>query len=191
MSEGDEDGGRSNVPGGRLGERVPALTGPRQSPTSAEERRTRRIRRVGLTFFSALVVAGLLGVFGVTSATTRASAGGLDVELTYARVARPALAVAYQLVIHRNGGFDAPIEVRINSSYLESFDENGSNPEPDSTTTDREDTVWTFPPPDGEVLTVWLDTRVGPGRQWRREGRTTVTYGTTSLTVSHDLWLMP
>ena len=159
--------------------------------TTAQERRSRWIRRVGLAAFTGLVVAGLLGVLGVRTTTTSGADGDLRAELRHARVARPALAVPYHLTIHRQGGFDERIEVRISTEYLEAFDENGRNPEPADSTVDAEETVWEFDPPDGEVLVVWLDTRVEPGVQWRVAGSTTVTVGAQRVVLDHPLWVFP
>ncbi len=125
------------------------------------------------------------------TATDTGRDGELEVRLTRAEVARPALAVPYRLVISRPGGFDEPIEVRVTTSYLEALDENGANPDPDASTTDGDDTIWTFGAPDGDVLTVWLDTRVEPGVQWRREGRTAVVVGTDQVVIDHPLWILP
>lgn len=137
------------------------------------------------------VLLGLSGAFGVRTRTTIATSGPLRVELHHAVVARPALAVPYRLTIHRDQGFDDPIEVRIPTSYLASFDENGTQPQPDSATTDSRYTIWEFEPPDGNVLTVWLDTRIEPSVQWRRNGATTVVTGTESVTIDHPLWVLP
>jgi hypothetical protein len=149
------------------------------------------LRRAGLAAFTVFVGAGLLGFLGVRSATDRAQDGALHVSLTRAEIARPALAVPYRLVISRAGGFAGPIDVRITTSYLESFDENGATPDPESATTDGDETVWTFDPPDGDVLTVWLDTRVEPGVQWHRDGRTTVTNEGDEVVLHHPLWIFP
>ncbi|MGE3621201.1 MAG: hypothetical protein AB7L84_12140 [Acidimicrobiia bacterium] len=157
----------------------------------ARERRGRRLRRAGLAAFGAFVLAGLVGALGVRTTTDEARDGGLEVRLTRAVVARPALAVPYRLVVSRPGGFDDPVEVRVSTSYLEALDENGASPDPDSATTDGDETVWTFDPPEGEVLTVWLDTRIEPGVQWRRGGRTTVVNGGDRVVIDHPVWILP
>ena len=157
----------------------------------ARERRGLWLRRFGLTCFGVLVLAGLLGFLGVRTTTDTARDGELEVRLTRAEIARPALAVPYRLEITRSGGFDEPIEVRVSSSYLQAFDENGANPDPDASTTDGDDTVWTFGAPDGDVLTVWLDTRIEPGVQWRITGRTTVSTGDELVVIDHPIWILP
>lgn len=115
----------------------------------------------------------------------------MAVRLTYPQVARPALAVPYEVVVTRPGGFDLPIEVRLTLSFLESFDENGVNPEPAESTTDGGEVVWTFDPPMGDNLTLSLDTRVEPGVQWRRRGTLTVSSGTERVVLDHTMWVLP
>ena len=77
------------------------------------ERRGRWLRRFGLACFTLLVLAALLGFLGVRTTTDTARDGELEVRLTRAQIARPALAVPYRLRISRPGGFDDPIEVRV------------------------------------------------------------------------------
>jgi hypothetical protein len=156
-----------------------------------EERRGRALRRVALGALTLFVLAGLSGLLGVRTRTARASSGPLDVALEHAVVARPALAVPYRLTIHSADGFDQPIEVRITSRYLEAFDENGAQPEPDGATTDEDETVWEFDPPEGTTFVVWLDTRIEPGAQWRVPGRTTVASGDRAITIEHPMWGLP
>jgi hypothetical protein len=158
----------------------------------ARERRDQRGRAVALLLLVAFVGAGLVGAFGVRTGTARASApSGLELRVTHPRVARPALAVDLSIEVRRPGGFDGQIDLTMPTSYLAAFDENGFTPEPDSSTTDARSTTWTFDPPGGEVLTVWLDTRIEPGVQWKREGRATVETGGEVLEVSFTTWIAP
>lgn len=155
------------------------------------ERRGRRLRRLGLLAFTGFVLLGASGQLGIRTVTTEGSDGDLHVSLVHARVARPALAVPFRLTITRPGGFDGQIEVRTSTSYIEAMDENGFSPDPDRMSTDSDDTIWWFDPPEGDVLVIWLDTRVEPGVQWRRSGTTTVTSGDDVVTIEHPIWILP
>ena len=166
-------------------------TVPTDVPSIAEERRARLARRAGLAVFTVVVVLGVTGQLGVRSATSSAAGDGLEVSLVHAAVARPALAVPYHLTIHREGGFDGPVEVRISTGYLAALDENGTQPYPDRSWVDGEHTIWEFEPPDGDVLVVWIDTRVEPGQQWRRDGSTTVISDGDRVRVDHPIWILP
>lgn len=174
---------------------------PRRTPTSTipdvadvdHERRSHRVRRVAIGVLVVLVLLGLSGALGVRSRTVEetSSGGALRAELTYASVARPALAVPFRLVLVHPGGFTEPVEVRITSSWLDSFDENGVEPEPAESTTEGDEAVWTFDPPPGEVFTLSLDTRVEPGVQWKREGTTFVETGLDRVRLHHTMWILP
>jgi hypothetical protein len=158
----------------------------------AGERRSWWVRTCALALLFAFALAGLLGVWGVHSATvTATSAGGLTVRVTYPNRTRPALAVPFSIVVTRPGGFDSPIEVATSTHYLAAFDENGTNPAPDRATTDAEHTTWTYDPPPGDTLTVWLDTRIEPGVQWRRRGTTVVRTGGDEVRVHYTSWIFP
>lgn len=174
---------------------MPTASSPTTVPRVADlrsERRSHRARQVVLGLLVVLVLLGLTGALGVRARTiTGAGGGGMEVRLTYPQVARPALAVPFEVVVTKPGGFDEPIEVRLTLSFLESFDENGVNPEPAEASTDGDDVVWTFDPPAGEDLTLSLDTRVEPGVQWRRRGTTTVSSGAEAVSLDHTMWILP
>jgi hypothetical protein len=156
------------------------------------ERRAWRIRTAVLVVVAVFVVAGLFEQFGVQTRTVSGEgAGGLHVTVTYAARTRPALAVPFAVRVTRPGGFDHQIEISTTTSYLEAFDENGLNPDPDSATTDGSTTTWTYDPPDGDTFTLWLDTRIEPGVQWRRRGTTEVRTGDDTVTVRYTSWIFP
>jgi len=158
----------------------------------ATERRSRLVRRVALAAFAVLVLLGLSSALGVRSRTVTADGnGGTRVRVTYPQVARPALAVPFEVEVSRPDGFDEQIEIRLDRSWLESFDENGVLPAPAEEASDGEDVVWTFDPPDGTVFTLALDTRVEPGVQWKRSGTTTVTVGSERIDIGHTMWIFP
>lgn len=160
--------------------------------TPRQERRAHRVRQVALAVLLAFVLAGASGSLGVRGRTvTRTTATGMTVELTYARIARPALAVPFRLVVHRPGGFDGPIEVRVTRSYLEAFDENGQIPDPTEATTEGDEVVWSFDAPPGHTFTLSLDTRIEPGVQWRRPGTTTVASDGEVVAIDHPTWILP
>ena len=158
----------------------------------ARERRAWRIRTGTLLVVATFVLAGLVGCFGVSSGeVTARSPGGMAITVTYPQRTRPALASPFSVEITRPDGFDAEVEVSINTDYVESFDENGLNPDPDSATTDGETTTWTFEAPESDTFTVWLDTRVEPGVQWKRAGIVRVTVGDDEAEARFTSWIFP
>ena len=166
---------------------------------SPGELRGRR-RRYGVTTV-ALTVIVLLGVvdgldwwsaYGVDDAATRASGGGYDLAVRHATVSRPGLASPFEIVVTRPGGFDQPVTIAVDRSYLEMWDENGLIPAPSAETT-RGDTVeWEFDPPDGDTLTVWYDARIEPSAQTGRSGSVAVLEdGEAVVSVAFTTRVMP
>lgn len=161
-------------------------------PDLSTERRNRTVRAVALALITLFVLGGLSGLYGVHAGHVGAEApDGLRADLTFPDRARPALAVPYELRITKPGGFDGPIEVSTSTRYLQMFDENGRNPEPASSTTDGDSTIWTFDPPPGDTLVVWLDTRIEPGVQWRRKATTVVRADDSEVTLRYTTWIFP
>ena len=148
-----------------------------------EEDRDRLCRRrrwgyrvVAVVVFAlpALAVAdglGLVEAVGVDSDTVRGSGGGYELAVRYPVVARPALAIPFEIEVRHPGGFDGPITLSARSDYFDLFDENGLDPDLSASTQDHERVIWEFDPPPGDVLTVSLDTRVEPARQNGESGR--------------------
>jgi hypothetical protein len=150
------------------------------------------LRLAGVVLLAAFIVAGAFGVMGVRSRTVSVTGtDGTRVTLTYAAVTRPGLATPWEIVIERPGGFDSPLTVRTSTDYLAAFDENGLAPDPGSATTDDDETVWEFEPPDGETMVVGFDARWEPGVQWRRAGTTTVEVDGQTIAVSYTTWVWP
>jgi hypothetical protein len=150
------------------------------------------LRLVGVVLLAAFIVAGALGLTGVRTRLVSATApDGTRLTVTYAAVTRPGLATPWDVTIERPGGFDGPFTVRTSTSYLASFDENGLAPNPASATTDADETVWEFDPPDGDTMVVTFDARWEPAVQWRRRGTTAVEVGEVRIAVSYTTWVWP
>jgi hypothetical protein len=146
---------------------------PSQPPLE-RARRARTGRRAFVVVLCLFLLAGLLGLLGVRTATVRAEGGGYEMEVRYARVTRPGLAVPWAVTIRRPGGFAGPVTVASTSSYFDLFDENAFEPEPESVTTDGERVIWEFKVPEGgDTMEISLDTRTGPNVQWSGKRATT------------------
>jgi hypothetical protein len=143
----------------------------------------RRRLGYGLTTFLLCAIVGAavldaatpLGIYGVQTRTTSAtSPDGLQLEVRYGSVSRPALATPFDIRITSPGGFDGPVTVAVRSEYLALWDENGLDPSPSEETADGETTLWTFDPPDGDVLGISFDARIEPAAQNGESGRVAV-----------------
>lgn len=158
-------------------------------------RRGRWARRVVITATTLFVLAGLLNLFGQKDRTSTSVTDAWELSVRHASVSRGGLASNWSLELHRLDGEDLPeeIEVRSTADYFSIYDENGLDPEPDSSWVDGDDLVWTFrPPPDSASLTIDLDARLQPNARWRHEGRTTVVVdGEPVISVDYQTWAVP
>ena len=149
------------------------------APEAVDIKRVRRVRVVRRFFVLCLTVfllLGLTGVFGVKSTSVKDTGGGYELEVTYAKSARPGLAVPWSVEVRHEGGFDDNVIVSTTSSYFDLFDENGFDPDPESSYSAGEDIVWEFKAPEGDTLTIGLDARIGPSVQtlWPPKATTSV-----------------
>jgi hypothetical protein len=124
-----------------------------------------------------VVLAGLIGIFGVRTRTAQNSGNGLTVSVQHASVTRPGLATPFSVAIATDDGAPLPSQIttRIDSDYLGMFDENGLEPEPASSYQNGQWTWWTFDVPQGHnELEVSFDVRLEPAVQWGRMGSATI-----------------
>lgn len=158
----------------------------------ARLRRARAVRRLGLSTLAVFVLAGLLGVFGERTSITRSEVDGSSLEIEYASRSRGGLPAPFDATLQRRGGFDAPIVVRMSSSWLSALDENGFDPDPSAATAGEGFVQWTFDPPPGDTLTISIDARFEPGRFGRVNGWMEIVDPTdNSLKADFSTWLAP
>ena len=141
---------------------------------------SRRLRRIFVVALCAFLLAGLLGLFGVRSRTVTATGSGYELTVTYASAARPGLAIPWSVEVKKAGGFQGKtVTIATTAGYFDLFDENGLDPDPQSSRSAGEDIVWEFERPDGDTLTIDFDARVGPSVQslWPPEATTAVLEG--------------
>ena len=171
-----------------------------QTSTAPEEvtlsrvRRVRIVRRLFVLLLTAFLITGLTGFFGVKTTSVKASAEGYELEVTYAKSARPGLAVPWSVQVTKEGGFDGNVEVSTTSQYFDLLDENGFDPDPESSWSSGEDIVWEFKEPAGDTLTIGLDARVGPSVQtlWPPKATTKVLVdGRTVVSVTYRTRVWP
>lgn len=142
---------------------------------------------------SAFLLAGVLGLLGVRTGTVQAQGGGYELEVRYAKVARPGLSVPWAVTIRHPGGFDGPVTLATDSSYFDLFDENSLDPDPESAISDGELLIWEFETPEsGDTMEVSLDTRVGPNIQWGISGTSVILEdGEPVVQVTYRTMILP
>jgi hypothetical protein len=152
-------------------------------------------RRGFLALLTVLVVAAFFGVFGVKSRTVsaRSRSGAVTLQVHYAQVARAGLDVPFQIEVRRSGGFDRDVVLQVSSSYLDLFDSNGIDPEPDHQTSTASSVLWRFHRPPTDTLTVTVDMQVQKGRHWGRAGSVAVLDpdGHQLARTTFKTWLSP
>lgn len=162
---------------------------------SGTKRRENILRGISIGFLGVVVVAGLLGLLGVRTETARASANGYTISVTHAAVTRAGLATPFSVEIVTTDGTPLPSELttRIETNYLEMFDENGLEPEPAFSFQTPKWTWWTFEVPEGQhEIEVSFDARLEPAVQWGRSGSAAVEIDGEEMTeVEFETWVMP
>ena len=171
---------------------------------AADQRHVHRRRRVGyvattvaLTAVMGVAVLDGLDVvdaFGVDDGHAVDTADGLTLDVRYPTVSRPALASPFEITVRQDGGFAGQsIEVVVSSDYLRLWDLNGVSPSPAEETADGEHVVWTFDPPDGDVLHITYEGRIEPAAQDGEPGRVAVldAQGAEAVAVDFETHLRP
>ena len=153
------------------------------------------LRTVSLIVVGVVVLAGLIGIFGVRTRMAQNTGNGLTVSVEHATVTRPGLATPFSMSIATEDGTPLPSQIttRIDSDYLGMFDENGLEPEPASSYQNGRWTWWTFDvTPGHDELKVSFDVRLEPAVQWGRMGSATIEVaGDEMVAVEFTTRVMP
>jgi hypothetical protein len=153
------------------------------------------LRAVSVALVGALVLLGLLGLLGVRTAVATASDNGFSISVNHAAITRAGLATPFDIEVGTEDGSPLPasITIRVDSSYLAMFDENGLEPEPSSSFNSPDWTWWTFDiPPETSVLEFSFDARLEPAVQWGRGATAAIEIdGREMVAVEFETWVMP
>jgi len=164
------------------------------APSFGRVRRAQWGRRLLLVFLAAIVVVGLIGLLGTRSRTTESSGNGYDLKVHYASIARPGVAVPFDIQVEHDGGFAGPVSVAVSSSYLASVDAQAPEPQPESATSDGDLIIFQFDPPAGDEFDVAWEAEVDPtANMGRKEAMVAVIddAGNPAVSVSLRTWVLP
>jgi hypothetical protein len=128
-------------------------------------RRSLTIRRIGLAVLLIIVVMALLGWAGPRPSVASAEAAGYLLEVSHPSVSRPGLAIAWSIVVSREGGFEQPVRLILRREYIEALDFNAIYPDAAAQIADDGYVIWEFDPPRGDSLTIDFDGRHEPGAE--------------------------
>jgi hypothetical protein len=137
-------------------------TAPERLP-EPRVRKQRFLRRIELAVLALFVLAGVIGMLGSKTDVVSATASGVTLTVTYPSVTRPGLPIRWEFDLHRDGGFDAPVELRTTFDYIHLFDISNFEPEPTSSTGTGTELIYVFDRPDGEDFRVSMDGNTEPG----------------------------
>src|SRR3954453_3297026 len=174
------------------GERSGFSTVP-EDPPFRKVRRAQWGRRVLVAVLLAILVAGLVGLFGIRTRTAEASAGGYQLEVHFASIARPGVTVPLDLQIHHDGGFSGPITIAVPASYLSAVDAQSPQPEPTSSTSDGDVVVFQFDAPQGDTFGASWEAEVDPAANMGRREATiaVIDNGNPVVSVPIRTWVLP
>lgn len=164
----------------------------RRNPS--EIRRSRTLRRIGLTVLALWVLAGATSLLGTHTSTKTVTSGAYELTVTYPSISRAGHAVRVQVEVRREGGFgQEPVQLRYGTMWMEMFDENAFTPQPNAETAGPGYTEDEFLPPRGDTFVMTVDTRIEPARQRGEEGWFAVIDedGTEILRAEVDTWIWP
>ncbi|MFN2595421.1 MAG: hypothetical protein ABR579_11095 [Actinomycetota bacterium] len=161
-------------------------------PSRQQLRRMRALRRVGISVLTLIVLAAAVGVFGIRTGTATASQNGYSMRLDYPAVDRAGQPIHWALTLHHAGGFSAPIGVGITQSYLDLLDVNAINPQPSASRNVGDLVVWSFAPPQGDVLRVSMDAFVQLNAHLGADADVAVLQnGSRMVGVHYRTWVAP
>ena len=120
----------------------------------------------------------------------------MELTVHYAVVARPGLAAPWSLTIRRDEPFDEgeKVLVRLRAAYFDLFDENGFDPDVESSTADGEYLLQEFSAPAaGDTLQLSFDARIEPAVQSGERGSAAVLDedGNVVVEVAFRTWIVP
>jgi hypothetical protein len=170
---------------------IATLQQPRDAPAV---RRARNWRRAGLSVLLLFVVAGLVGLFGVRSATTTARGAGYTLAVHHAQVVRAGVAISFHVEVTHPGGFGGPVRLAISSDLFERFDFQNFYPNPSKETADSRYVYYEFDPPSGDSFRLSLDARTAPDQNGSTEVYRTRLLDSSDrplVSVRFRMWVAP
>lgn len=157
-------------------------------------RRSRGLRRAGMSAVGLVVLLGLSGVLGIRSSTSTArSPDGWSLAVRHAQVTRAGIAVPFHVTVRHAGGFDGPVTLSLSSDLMERFDFQNFYPNPAKETATEDRLIYEFDPPPGDTFRLSVDARTSPD-----QNGSTAVYRTSVLAdgrpvaeVAFRMWVVP
>jgi hypothetical protein len=150
------------------------------------------VRRLGLLFLLAFVVAALLNVFGQRAEDSSASAPAATLELNAPSNARGGLIFQARFEIHATEEIKQPLLI-LDRGWFDGLTMNTTVPDPSEQRTDNGRVVFEYDTiPAGRSLVVWLQFQVNPTRVGSEDQDVELWDGETKLLhLDHSLGTFP
>lgn len=178
----------------------PASTRPEHStepeqPSPGWTTFERALRAVVFLVVFGVVIAALVGVAGLRTRQVTSTSDALEVSVTYAQTTRSGISTPFEIDVSAPDGAPLPevLEVRVSTAYLAMFDENGLDPEPETSASDGTEETWRFELEPGTTrLHVDLDARLQPNIHSGETGTVRVSEpGATPVEAEFRTWVLP
>ena len=147
---------------------------PDDALSENEARRFRNLRRVGIAFLVALVLAAAIGLLGQKTAAVTGTGGGYTLEVLYPSVVRPGIDVRFEVMVRNPNGFGKSLSLSFNHHYFDIFDLNSLRPDADSASSNGTSLIYTWDSPPGTSFRFSLDMYAEYGEHFGLDGVTSV-----------------
>ncbi|MFN2615168.1 MAG: hypothetical protein ABR552_10190 [Actinomycetota bacterium] len=170
--------------------RDPVRTAPDDPLDALRARRSRTLRRIGVAALFVIVGLAMSGVLGQRTSTVTASGGGYQLTVTYPSVVRPGLDVRWEVRVTKPGGFGPKLTLVFDRHYFDDFDLNSFRPDPDSSTSNGDQIIYSWDSPPGDTFQFSLDALVENGEHFGLNGMTAVAVNDARVATAnyHTRW---
>src|SRR6478735_8497410 len=127
-------------------------------------RKGRTWRWVGTALLGLFILAGAVGLLGVHSGTSHASANGVALDVEYPAITRAGLSAPFRVEVRQAEPFDGPITIAVSRQLFDRFDFQNFYPNPSKETSDNEFVEYEFDEPDGNEFVWNFDVRAAPNQ---------------------------
>lgn len=172
---------------------------PAEDDTTAElsdtsSRRGRVLRRIGVGFLVAIVLAAAFDLLGPRVGEKTVTGAGYTLHLEYPQITRAGQPMPLHVSVESAAGFDKTVQVRFCDELFNDLDFQNWYPNPSAESTVPPWIVYEFDaPPTGDVLEISLDGRTAPGQFGELDDCQVAVLEDDEavLTASFTVWRMP
>ncbi len=152
----------------------------------------RWVRRAVLAVLGLIAALGIVGVLGERTSTIHTTVAGVTLDVSYPSLVRDGPPASFEITVKRPGGFNGPVDLAFDASYLSALEQVSVSPQPESERTSGDDVVWTFSQPAGDRLVVRIAAQISSQARFRHRGEVSLLEGgDTIVGVRFTTWVWP